>query len=57
VSASQADRLFRFGRSGFLDLLDAQRNLANAEAAYAAAQANLADDQIAIFLALGGGWR
>jgi multidrug efflux system outer membrane protein len=57
LSASQADRLFRFGRSGFLDLLDAQRNLANAEAAYATAQANLADDQIAIFLALGGGWQ
>lgn len=56
VSADQADRLFRFGRGDFLSLLDAQRSLASAEAAAAAARTQLLSDQIAIFLALGGGW-
>ncbi|WCT72999.1 TolC family protein [Sphingomonas naphthae] len=57
LSARQAQQLFRFGRGDFLSLLDAQRTLASAEAANAAAQAQLVDDQIAIFLALGGGWQ
>lgn len=56
LSASQAGRLFRFGRGDFLSLLDAQRVLASAEAAHAAAVAQLSDDQISLFLALGGGW-
>lgn len=56
LSADQAGKLFRFGRGDFLSLLDAQRSLAEAEATHAAAQAALADDQIAIFMALGGGW-
>lgn len=56
VSAEQAGRLFRFGRADFLALLDAQRSLASAEAAAASAQVQLVQDQIAIFLALGGGW-
>lgn len=56
TSASQASRLFRFGRADFLSLLDAQRSLASAEAAATAAQIQLVQDQIAIFLALGGGW-
>ncbi|WP_150290178.1 efflux transporter outer membrane subunit [Sphingobium estronivorans] len=56
VSAGQAGKLFRFGRGDFLSLLDAQRSLANAEAAAAAARVQLVQDQIAIFLALGGGW-
>lgn len=56
TAAEQAGRLFRFGRSDFLALLQAQSSLAQAEAAYATAQARLPDDQIAIFLALGGGW-
>ena len=56
LSAEQAGKLFRFGRGDFLSLLDAQRSLAQAEVAYAAATAQLADDQIAVFLALGGGW-
>ena len=37
-------------------VLDAQRTLATAEAALAASEAQLSTDQIAIFLALGGGW-
>lgn len=56
LSADQAHKLFRFGRSDFLSLLDAQRSLATAEAQSAAARTKLVNDQIAIFLALGGGW-
>jgi NodT family efflux transporter outer membrane factor (OMF) lipoprotein len=56
VSAAQASKLFRFGRGDFLSLLDAQRSLANAEASAAAARVQLVQDQIAVFLALGGGW-
>lgn len=56
ISAAQAGKLFRFGRGDFLSLLDAQRSLANAEASAAAARVQLVQDQIAIFLALGGGW-
>ncbi|AIT78925.1 efflux transporter outer membrane subunit [Novosphingobium pentaromativorans] len=56
LSAQQAGKLFRFGRSDFLTLLDSQRSLAEAEASYANARAGLVDDQIAVFLALGGGW-
>ena len=56
LSARQAGKLFRFGRGDFLSLLDAQRSLAQAEVAYSDASAQLADDQVAVFLALGGGW-
>lgn len=56
TSAGQASRLFRFGRGDFLSLLDAQRSYASAEVASAAAKAGLLQDQIAIFLSLGGGW-
>jgi NodT family efflux transporter outer membrane factor (OMF) lipoprotein len=57
LSARQAGKLFRFGRGDFLSLLEAQASLAQAEAAHAAAQTQLADDQIAVFMALGGGWQ
>ncbi|MFC0204400.1 efflux transporter outer membrane subunit [Novosphingobium soli] len=57
LSAAQAGKLFRFGRSDFLDLLSAQASLASAEVNRAAAEASLVDDQIAVFLALGGGWQ
>lgn len=56
LSATQAGKLFRFGRGDFLSLLDAQRSLASAEVTAAAARTQLVQDQIAIFLALGGGW-
>jgi multidrug efflux system outer membrane protein len=56
-ATDQANRLFRFGRTDFLQLLDAQRSLAAAEATVAAAQTGLINDQIDIFLALGGGWQ
>jgi outer membrane protein, multidrug efflux system len=57
LSADQAATLFRYGRSDFLSLLSAQSALASAEARHATAEAALVDDQIAIFLALGGGWQ
>jgi NodT family efflux transporter outer membrane factor (OMF) lipoprotein len=56
VSATQAGKLFRFGRGDFLSLLDAQRSLASAEVTAASARTQLVQDQIALFLALGGGW-
>lgn len=57
TSAGQAGKLFRFGRSDFLSLLSAQSSLASAQVSHAAAEAALVDDQISVFLALGGGWQ
>ncbi|MDB5954710.1 TolC family protein [Ramlibacter sp.] len=54
--AEQARRLYRAGKTGSLETLDAERSLAAAEAALAETQAQLADDQIRLFMALGGGW-
>ncbi|WP_067733854.1 efflux transporter outer membrane subunit [Novosphingobium naphthalenivorans] len=56
-AADQADHLFRFGRSDFLQVLDAQRSLADAEVALANSRTAMVDDQINVFLALGGGWQ
>jgi multidrug efflux system outer membrane protein len=47
----QADR-----RSGSLATLDAERILASSESAVAALRAQIAQDQVAPYLALGGGW-
>ena len=55
-AAQQANRLYRAGRTDFLTALDAERTLASDESALAASTAKLASDQIAVFLALGGGW-
>ena len=44
------------GKENFLAVLDAQRTLAQAEAALAASRAALIDDEVAAFKALGGGW-
>ena len=55
-SVDQARTLFRFGRTGILDVLNAEANLASTEAAVAASDTAVADAQIRIFLALGGGW-
>lgn len=57
VAADQADKLYRFGRTDFLQLLTAQNSLASAEAILSASDAALVDRQIDIFLALGGGWQ
>lgn len=44
------------GAASTLERLDAERTLAAAEDALAAAQARLAEDRVRVFLALGGGW-
>jgi NodT family efflux transporter outer membrane factor (OMF) lipoprotein len=55
-STSQARTLLRFGRTGVLDVLTVEASLANAETALAASDAAIADAQVNVFLALGGGW-
>jgi NodT family efflux transporter outer membrane factor (OMF) lipoprotein len=52
-----AHRLQTAGKTGALATLDAERVLIGAQAAEAAAQAQIAQDQVALFLALGGGWQ
>ncbi|MCK9687251.1 TolC family protein [Scleromatobacter humisilvae] len=54
--AGQARRLYQSGRTGYLDALDAERALASSEATLAQSDAELADDQVTLFMALGGGW-
>jgi multidrug efflux system outer membrane protein len=56
LAARQASDLVRYGRTDFLTALDAQRTLASAESALTASDAQLAGDQVTLFLALGGGW-
>jgi NodT family efflux transporter outer membrane factor (OMF) lipoprotein len=59
--AREAARIARLryeaGREGFQIVLDAERQLAAAEAARAQSDAQLSTDLVALFLALGGGWR
>lgn len=56
IVADQSRTLLISGRIGQLDALDAQRTLASQETALAASDAQLAEYQIAVFMALGGGW-
>ena len=56
IVAGQARRLYQGGKVGYLDALDAERALAASDAALAASQATLIDEQVQLFLALGGGW-
>ncbi len=55
-ASEDADKLQRFGRTPFLDVLNAQASFADAQTSLSAARANLVDRQIDLFLALGGGW-
>jgi outer membrane protein TolC len=55
-AAREANLLYRAGKEGFLTVLDAERTLATNESALASAESRLVADQIALFLALGGGW-
>lgn len=57
LSSQQSATLMRFGRTDFLPVLSAQGNHVSVQLSYSAAQAKLVDDQIAVFLALGGGWQ
>jgi NodT family efflux transporter outer membrane factor (OMF) lipoprotein len=52
----QARRLYAGGKTDFLPLLDAERSLVQADATLATSHAEIAADQVRIFLALGGGW-
>jgi NodT family efflux transporter outer membrane factor (OMF) lipoprotein len=60
VSAEDAARLSRLrydsGRDDFLDLLVAEQSRADARAALARSSVAVADAQISLFKALGGGW-
>ena len=57
TAASDERRLYQAGRRPYLSSLDAERTLASDEAALASASAQVSQDQIHLFLALGGGWR
>ncbi|MES2264015.1 MAG: efflux transporter outer membrane subunit [Pseudomonadota bacterium] len=56
LASAQSHTLYDHGKIDFLAVLDADRTLASADAASAASDAQLAGDQVALFLALGGGW-
>jgi outer membrane protein TolC len=55
-AAELSETRFRNGSDNFLQLLQAQRDRANARGDLAQAQADRAQAQIALFKALGGGW-
>lgn len=61
VASSKAAALtrarFQEGADSFLDLLDAERSLADARTALAQANGNVAEAQVSLFKALGGGWQ
>jgi NodT family efflux transporter outer membrane factor (OMF) lipoprotein len=56
LASRQTGKLYQYGRTDFLAALDADRTLAGAESLLAASDAQLAADQVQLFLALGGGW-
>ena len=56
-AAQQADTLYRDGRQDAFANLDAQRTLASSDSALAQAESKVAEDQVNLFLALGGGWQ
>ena len=55
-AAQLKERLARGGTVSPLEALDVERSLAAARSDLAASDAQLADDRVRIFLALGGGW-
>jgi len=57
AEAARVARLrYRAGRESFQIVLDAERSLAQTETALAQAEAQLSDNLVTVFLALGGGW-
>ncbi len=56
-AAGQADSLFKAGRQDALTNIDAQRVLASSDQALAQVESKIAEDQVVLFLALGGGWQ
>jgi NodT family efflux transporter outer membrane factor (OMF) lipoprotein len=61
AQAAEAARIARLryqaGRDSFQIVLDAERSLANTDAALAQSEAQLSDNLVSLFLALGGGWQ
>jgi multidrug efflux system outer membrane protein len=55
-SADLAQKLYDAGRSGYLELLDAQRNLAAVERSAVQLRGDRAVTTVALIRALGGGW-
>jgi multidrug efflux system outer membrane protein len=55
-SADLAQKLYAAGRSSYLDLLDAQRNLAQVERNAVQLRGNRAVTTVALIRSLGGGW-
>ena len=55
-SADLAQKLYQAGRSSYLDLLDAQRNLAAVERNAVQLRGNRAVTTVALIRSLGGGW-
>jgi multidrug efflux system outer membrane protein len=55
-SADLAQKLYTAGRSSYLDLLDAQRNLAAVERTAVQLRGTRAVTTVALIRALGGGW-
>jgi outer membrane protein, multidrug efflux system len=56
TALSDAVHLQQTGRQGYLPVLSAERTLAFSDASLASQEVKLAQDQVALFLALGGGW-
>jgi multidrug efflux system outer membrane protein len=56
-AAELARSQYTNGYAGLLDVLVAERNLLDAEAAQATSDANLRRDLVAIYVAAGGGWK
>ncbi|HEX8667591.1 MAG TPA: TolC family protein [Allosphingosinicella sp.] len=57
AEAARIARLrYRSGREPFQIVLEAERSLSQTEAALAQAEADLSNDLVSVFLALGGGW-
>jgi NodT family efflux transporter outer membrane factor (OMF) lipoprotein len=56
-SADETHQLYAAGRESFLSDLDATRTLTSVHAEVAAAEGQVALDQVKLFLALGGGWQ
>jgi outer membrane protein, multidrug efflux system len=54
--ADEEQRLLAGGRATSLEVVDAQRTLASAEQSLAQLESAISADQVAVFLALGGGW-
>lgn len=57
AAADNERALYQAGRQAYLFSLDADRVLSGSEASLAEAQAQVSQDQVRLFLALGGGWR